>query len=92
MQIVNWIFRTGIQSNQKILVTGGGAHNKFLIERLSLLLGGEIKLHIPESMVIDYKEAMIFGLLAYLRYHGKMNILSSVTGSHYDHCSGDIYL
>ena len=43
-------------------------------------------------MVIDYKEAMIFGLLAYLRYHGKMNILSSVTGSHYDHCSGAFYL
>ncbi|HMW38251.1 MAG: anhydro-N-acetylmuramic acid kinase [Saprospiraceae bacterium] len=92
MQIVSWILRSGIRSNQKILVTGGGAYNKFLIERLSLLLAGEITLHIPEAMLIDYKEAMIFGLLAYLRYHGKINILSSVTGSPYDQCSGDIYL
>lgn len=92
VQIAHWIIRTGIQNNQKILITGGGAHNKFFIERLSDMLAQEIKLQIPESILIDYKEALIFGLLAYLRYHGKINILSSVTGSSYDHCSGDIYL
>lgn len=79
------------QKNAINLCTGGGSYNQFLMERLTEL--GKDKFHykVPASMLVDFKEALIFGLLAFLRYQGKINVLSSVTGASRDHSSGDIY-
>ncbi|MFT4660171.1 MAG: anhydro-N-acetylmuramic acid kinase [Patiriisocius sp.] len=73
----------------KMLVTGGGAFNDFFISRLKALCAPEIIL--PEKKIIDYKEAMIFAFLGVLRMETKNNVLSSVTGSSKDHCSGVIH-
>jgi anhydro-N-acetylmuramic acid kinase len=72
-----------------ILVTGGGAKNGFLIERINAL--GKSSCIIPEEKLIDYKEALVFALLGLLRIQGNVNVLASVTGSKYDHSSGCIY-
>lgn len=75
--------------NARILVSGGGAYNDFLIERLQALTEGEIV--IPAKAIIDYKEALIFGLLGVLKLRNDVNCLSSVTGSNKDHSSGIIF-
>ena len=73
----------------KILVTGGGARNKFLMERLQARTSHEVV--IPDKMIIDYKEALVFAFLGLLRLEGKTNVLASVTGAESDSCSGRIW-
>jgi anhydro-N-acetylmuramic acid kinase len=75
-------------ANSRVLVTGGGAYNAFLIQRLSAL--SEAEFIIPESQLVEYKEALIFGLLGVLRERNQVNCLRSVTGANKDHCSGKI--
>ena len=73
----------------KILVTGGGARNKFLMERLQARTSHEVV--IPDKMIVDYKEALAFAFLGLLRLEGKANVLASVTGAESDSCSGRIW-
>ena len=73
----------------KLLVTGGGARNKFLIERLQARSTHDIV--VPDCMTVDYKEALIFALLGMLRLEGETNVLCSVTGAPSDSCSGKIW-
>jgi len=72
------------------LITGGGAHNTFLIERIKTLSENEII--IPEKNLIDFKEAIIFAYLGYLRMNEQINVLSSVTGASRDHIAGIIHI
>ncbi|MBJ24561.1 MAG: anhydro-N-acetylmuramic acid kinase [Flavobacteriaceae bacterium] len=76
------------QSNS-VLITGGGAYNSFLIEQIRKHTKAELIL--PERLLIEYKEALIFGFLGVLRYRNEINCLKSVTGSKKDHSSGKIF-
>ncbi len=69
-------------ANKKILVTGGGAYNLFLIENLRLKLAQlSMEIVIPETSIIEYKEAMIMAFLAVLRWREESTTLPSVTGA-----------
>jgi anhydro-N-acetylmuramic acid kinase len=72
----------------RLLVTGGGAHNQYLMN----LIQSQVKpiIEVPSRSIADYKEAMVFGFLGLLRWLGRTNVLSSVTGATRDHCSGQI--
>ena len=72
-----------------ILITGGGVRNKFLIELITNRLENHI--NIPDDILIDFKEALIFGFLGVLRLRNENNCLSSVTGASKNHSSGKIY-
>ncbi|CDF80498.1 anhydro-N-acetylmuramic acid kinase [Formosa agariphila KMM 3901] len=72
-----------------LLITGGGAYNTFLIERIKSLSTCRIK--IPDALVIEYKEALIFGLLGVLKLKDEVNCLKSVTGASKNHSTGIIY-
>ena len=74
---------------QTLLATGGGAKNNFLMARIQALIPG-CKITIPSDDIINYKEAIIFALLAFLRLQQRNNCLSSVTGARCDNCGGDI--
>jgi len=76
--------------NGQMLVTGGGAYNDFLIERIQSHLP-EMKIIIPSPKILEFKEALIFALLGVLKLRGEINVLSSVTGAKKDHSSGIIY-
>lgn len=76
-------------SQTRTLCTGGGVHNTFLIELISKY--SESNLIIPNKEVIDFKEALIFAYLGYLRYLKKPNCLASVTGASKDVCGGVIW-
>jgi anhydro-N-acetylmuramic acid kinase len=86
-------FQTGLalpNKTGKLLITGGGAYNDFLIERIQHYLP-EIKIIIPSKKILEFKEALIFALLGVLKLRGEINVLSSVTGSKTDHSSGNIF-
>ena len=72
-----------------MLITGGGAHNTYLIQQIEKY--SPAKVVIPDKTLIDYKEALIFGLLGLLKEQNKINVFSSVTGSRFDHSSGVVF-
>jgi anhydro-N-acetylmuramic acid kinase len=74
----------------QILITGGGAHNVFLIELFSEKT--KHKTIVPSAQIIDFKEAIIFAFLGVLRIRNEVNCLKSVTGTSRDHSGGVIYL
>lgn len=78
-----------IKKNSTVLVTGGGAYNNYLISRIKDF--GDFGLIIPSEEIIEYKEAIIFGLLGVLRLRDQVNCLASVTGAKQDHSSGVIF-
>ena len=78
-----------VAPDKKILVTGGGTYNLFLINRIKEI--SKTKLIIPSDLLINYKEALIFALLGVLRVEEKTNCLKSVTGATKDHSSGIIF-
>lgn len=73
----------------KMLVTGGGVFNTFLIELISNQSSVEIV--IPTKEIVDFKEALIFAFLGVLKIQGKVNCLSSVTGAKCDSSTGIMY-
>ncbi len=77
------------QPKGKILVTGGGAYNSFLIDCIKNNTSHQ--LIIPDKKIIEYKEALIFAFLGVLRMRNEINCLKSVTGASMDSCGGSIY-
>ncbi len=73
----------------KILITGGGAYNKFLIKNLQKL--SSCDLIIPNNNLIDFKESIIFAFLGLLRIRNEINCFRTVTGAKKNHCTGKIY-
>lgn len=77
------------QDDDTILITGGGALNTYLIEVLRN--NTKANIIIPSRELIEFKEALIFGLLGLLRFLNINNSLSSITGASINHCSGNIF-
>ena len=74
----------------KLLISGGGTYNGFLIDLIQQQLPN-IEVVIPDKKTIEFKEALIFGLLGVLKIRNETNVLASVTGAKHDHCSGVIF-
>ena len=81
---------TSGKPNGKMLLTGGGVKNSFLVERIAAY-SPNIQLIIPDNLLVDYKEAMIFAFLGYLRVNKQINCLKTVTGAKNDHVAGAVY-
>lgn len=73
----------------KLLATGGGAHNSFLIHRLSEISNHEVI--VPNRILVDFKEALVFAFMGVLRHRNEVNSLSSVTGATADSSCGVIF-
>jgi anhydro-N-acetylmuramic acid kinase len=80
--------------NQKMMVTGGGKHHSFLMDRLQHHLNPfEISIdHEIGDDWVDYKEAIIFAFLGLRLLEGKPTSLASVTGASTDVVGGSIHL
>ena len=69
-------------TNHKLLTTGGGAFNTFLIRRLSDSLKGlNVEVIVPDKKLVNFKEALIMAFIGVLRWRQEYNVLSSVTGA-----------
>jgi anhydro-N-acetylmuramic acid kinase len=73
----------------RMLVSGGGALNVFLMELIRSRTKCQVV--VADEKILHFKEAMIFAFLGLLRSTGVPNCLASVTGAAYDHCSGAVY-
>ncbi len=80
----------GSDGDSRVLITGGGCFNTFLIQQIKKL--SIPQLVIPSVDIINYKEALIFGFLGVLRLRDEVNVLRSVTGAEKNHSSGVIFL
>ncbi len=76
----------------KMLVTGGGAFNDFLVERIrheARQAGVEVE--VPAAEVVEFKEALVMALIGALRWREEVNVLASVTGASADSVGGALW-
>lgn len=76
-------------SNKKMLITGGGTLNDFLLKQIEDEC--HLKIVVPSKVIIDFKEAIIFGFLGVLKIRNENNCLKSVTGASKDSCGGEVF-
>ena len=74
----------------RVLVTGGGALNVYLVERMRENTPGA-EYVVPDPLTVNFKEALIFAFLGALYMAGLPNCLSSVTGASRDNIGGCLY-
>lgn len=80
-------------NSQRLLVTGGGAFNTFLIRCLQETLTAlKIEIVVPDGKLINFKEAMIMSLIGVLRWREEYNVLASVTGASRSTIGGALWL
>jgi anhydro-N-acetylmuramic acid kinase len=80
-------------NTNKLLVTGGGALNTFLVNRINFYLQeSNIEAVVPEERLVNYKEALIMALIGVLRWREEYNVLSSVTGAARNSINGALWL
>lgn len=96
LQICNALSSLNIQQpvpgNKKLLVTGGGALNTFLVNRLAELLRVEnIEVVVPDTKLVNYKEALIMAFIGVLRWRQEYNVLASVTGASRNSIGGALW-
>ena len=77
-------------SGTEMLITGGGARNKFLVGLISEKVA-PVRVIVPDKQLVDFKEAVVFALLGVLRIRNEINCLASVTGAGRDNSGGIIY-
>lgn len=73
----------------RVLLSGGGAHNSFLVELIARHT--QCRLIMPDPLIVDFKEALIFGFLGLLKYLGMVNCFASVTGAARDSDCGEVF-
>jgi anhydro-N-acetylmuramic acid kinase len=75
-----------IKPNTQVLLSGGGALNKYLVSRI--IEQTSAKIIVPSKEIIEFKEAIIFGFLGVLKIENTPNCLASVTGASQDSIGG----
>ena len=81
------------QENEKMLVTGGGALNSFLVKRLEETLKGlQVEIVVPKELLINYKEALIMALIGVLRWREEYNVLHTVTDAKRSSIGGAVWI
>jgi anhydro-N-acetylmuramic acid kinase len=79
-----------IKRRSRVLLTGGGAYNKYLVERI--IHHSQSEIVVPSPELVEFKEALVFAFLGLLRYQGKINCFASVTGADRNTCCGVLCL
>lgn len=80
------------QGKKQVLVTGGGAHNRFLMDVIRERADNQIDYNLPDNTLIDFKEALVFAFLGVLWHWEQPGCLSSVTGSIRDNIGGSKFI
>jgi anhydro-N-acetylmuramic acid kinase len=88
--IVTDLLRLGAK-DCRLLVCGGGAHNRDLLVRLARLLGRKAQSTAEFGLAPDWVEAAAFAWLARARLHGDPGNTPSVTGAQQAVILGGIY-
>ena len=79
--------------SSKLLITGGGAHNTFLVQRIAAAISGfNVEAVVPDKQLVDYKEALVMALLGILRWREENTVLDSVTGAKRSSIGGAVWI
>ena len=65
----------------EVIVSGGGAHNGFLMEQLRAIVPLTVKTSADYGIDIEAKEAIAFAVLAYESFHARPGNVPSATGA-----------
>jgi anhydro-N-acetylmuramic acid kinase len=80
------------KSEYKMMITGGGAFNGFLVDEIRQHLERfQVEIIIPDEGLVAYKEALIMALCGVLRWREENTTLASVTGASRDSVGGAVY-
>lgn len=75
-----------------VLITGGGAHNVYLMHELRAKLRQKgLAVQETDNCTVDFKEALIFAYLGLRCLLGLRNVFSDTTGARSDSVSGSIH-
>lgn len=75
----------------KLLITGGGALNTFLIQKL-VAKNPQLNIIVADEATIKFKEAIAMALLGALRWMEQDTVLASVTGAEKNSVGGALWL
>jgi anhydro-N-acetylmuramic acid kinase len=78
-------------SSEKVMATGGGALNGFLMDALNSYGKGKFIYEAPDRKTVEFKEALVFAFLGLQRFLGHPNVSSQVTGSMKDVSAGSFH-
>ena len=68
-------------ATREVIVSGGGAHNGYLMERLAVLLEPRLTTSAEFGVDVDAKEAILFAVLAHRAHRRRTGNLPSATGA-----------
>jgi len=68
-------------ATREVIVSGGGAHNRFMMERLRALVTPRLMTSAEFGIDVDSKEAILFAVLAYESFHRRAGNVPSATGA-----------
>jgi anhydro-N-acetylmuramic acid kinase len=90
---IKHVFEEHQIKHEKLLITGGGALNTYLISRIQYHLNDyNIEVVLPDETTLQYKEALVMGLIGILRWREEVNVLSSVTGASRSSVGGALWM
>lgn len=80
------------QPVQEVVLGGGGSHNQTLRRYLQAGLGEQVVVMSHEALGLDsdFKEALVFALLAYESWHARPGTLPALTGARHPSVLGQI--
>ena len=82
-----------LETKLRLLVTGGGAFNNFLVKKINEnLVSSNIEVIIAEDNIVLYKEALIMALLGILRWREENTVMATVTGALRSSIGGAVWI
>lgn len=81
-----------LKPGDRVLITGGGSFNNYLISEINRKNLLNLSYELPSEKLNAFKEALIFGFLGLFRFLNRPNIIASVTGAKHDHMGGTLHL
>ena len=85
---INQLLPIAKREKHQMLVTGGGTHNTFLMEKINHYCDDHIEIIIPKKEIIDSKESLLIALLGLLNFYGVPNSSPTVTGANQNTLGG----
>lgn len=93
VQVLQSLQHLSREKTQRLLVTGGGALNQFLVGLLRARLEPlSIEVVVPDEKLVNYKEALVMAFIGVLRWRQENNVFASVTGASRNSIGGALWI
>ncbi|RYY31524.1 MAG: anhydro-N-acetylmuramic acid kinase [Chitinophagaceae bacterium] len=77
----------------RLMLTGGGANNEFLVSRIAGNLAADgVEIIVPDKSTVNFKESLAMALIGILRWREENNVFSYITGASRDSIGGAVWI